>query len=65
MEWHLQLVDLFPRTRSVDMFPEAKERTGSSQWTCFPEPTRSMTINPISSCHCEVVCKLLRSDRDS
>ena len=24
MEWHLQLVDLFPRTRSVDMFPANK-----------------------------------------
>lgn len=68
MEWHLQLVDLFPRTRSVDMFPanrqnvdmfpEAKVRTGSSQWTCFPEPTRSMTINLISSCHVETVCLL-------
>ena len=64
MEWHLQLVDLFPRTRSVDMFPEAKERTGSSQWTCFPEPTRSMTINLISSCHVETVCCLYHQKKD-
>ena len=25
MEWHLQLVDLFPRTRSVDMFPANRQ----------------------------------------
>ena len=42
MDWHLQLVYLFPRTRSVDMFPKAIERTGRSKQTSFPLPARGM-----------------------